>query len=237
MKRELLYLSLLLTAADAYPQEGQPTDTDKPQVIEVGGVKNPEPKSYKVMLKGMEAFEEHRRYSPAAPMKFKLIPRTPGGSIVGVTLRISGDNTSENVPIASDGTFVLPYIEAAIDDNAELITNRKKSALRWRGDIHTPGVPANARRLGDLRMECEIGWAVHKEDMNFFVRNGLTLAGGPCHIKSIQLRYQAPRHATSVTLISGARRQTLPFIPKYENVFSPPVADTSWDDESLIEYE
>ena len=243
MKQELLCLSMLLACAGAQAQtqaqapEAPEADAETPQVVEVGGVKNPELKSYKVMLKGVDAFDEHRKYAPAAPMKFKLVSATPGGSVDGVTLRIAGDNTSENVPVAVDGTFVLPRIQAALDDKADLVTNKKKSLVRWRGDIHTPGVPANARRLGDLRMECEIGWAVNKEDISFLIRNGLALAGGPCHIKSVQLRYQAPMNATGVTLVSGERRLPLPFITKYKNVFSPPVADTSWDDESLIEYE
>ncbi len=237
MKHELLCLSLLLACASASAQEAPEADAETPQVVEVGGVKNPELKSYKVMLKGVDAFEEHRKYAPAAPMKFRLVSTTPGAPVDGVTLRIAGDNTSENIPIAADGTFVLPRIQAAIDDKADLVTNKKKSAVRWRGDIHTPGVPANARRLGDLRMECEIGWAVNREDIPFLIRNGLSLAGGACHIKSVQLRYQAPMNATGVTLVSGDRRLPLPFIPKYKNVFSPPVADTSWDDDALIEYD
>lgn len=237
MKHKLLCLSLLLASAGAWAQEVPDADPDAPQVVEVGGVKNPELKSYKVMLKGVDAFEANRKYAPAAPMKFKLVSATPGASVEGVTLRIAGDNTSENVPVAADGTFVLPRIQAAIDDKADLVTNKKKSVVRWRGDIHSPGVPANARRLGDLRMECEIGWAVNREDIPFLIRSGLSVAGGACHIKSVQLRYQAPLNATGVTLVSGARRMPLPFIPKYKNVFSPPVADTSWDDESLIEYE
>jgi len=170
-------------------------------------------------------------------MRFKLVPAVPDESIEGVTLRIVGDNTSENVPIERDGTFVLSRIQAALDDKADLVSSKKKSTIRWRGDINTPGVPANARRLGDLRMECEIGWAVNKEDLSFLVRNGLALAGGACHIMSVQLRYQAPLNATSVTLVSGDRRLALPFLPKTKNVFSPPLADTTWDDESLIEYE
>ncbi|MBV6323873.1 hypothetical protein [Duganella violaceipulchra] len=237
MKHELLILSLLLACSSAGAQEVPEAEVEAPQVVEVGGVKNPELKSYKVMLKGVDAFDEHRKYAPAAPMKFKLVSATPGAQVDGVTLRIAGDNTSENVPIAADGTFVLPRIQAAIDDKADLVTNKRKSLVRWRGDIHTPGVPANARRLGDLRMECEIGWAVNREDIPFLIRSGLSLAGGACHIKSVQLRYQAPLNAAGVTLVSGDRRLPLPFIPKYKNVFSPPLADTSWDDETLIEYD
>jgi hypothetical protein len=237
MKHEFHFLGLLLASSITFAQEVPPADIEVPQVVEVGGVKNPELKSYRRMLKGVDAFEEHRKYAPAAAMKFKLVPAILDESIEGVTLRVVGDNTSENVPIERDGTFVLPRIQAALDDKADLVSSKKKSTIRWRGDINTPGVPANARRLGDLRMECEIGWAVNKEDLSFLVRNWLALAGGACHSKSVQLRYQAPLNATSVTLVSGDRRLPLPFLPKTKNVFSPPLADTAWDDESLIEYE
>lgn len=237
MKNAFHFLSLLLASSITFAQDVPPADVEVPQVVEVAGVKNPELKSYLRMLKGVDAFEEHRKYAPAAIMKFKLVSAIPSEAIDGVTLRIAGDSTSENVPVESDGTFVLPRIQAAIDDKADLVSNKKKSTLRWRGDIHTPGVPANARRLGDLRMECEIGWAVNKEDLSFLVRNGLALIGGACHTMNVQLRYQAPLNATSVTLVSGERRLPLPFFPKTKNVFSPPLSDTSWDDESLIEYQ
>src|SRR5471032_2042990 len=122
MKHELLCLSLLLACAGAGAQEDPEADGETPQVVEVGGVKNPELKSYKVMLKGVDAFDEHRKYAPAAPMRFQLVSTTVGGSVAGVTLRVAGDNTSENIPIAADGTFVLPRIQAAIDDKADLVT-------------------------------------------------------------------------------------------------------------------
>lgn len=240
MKHAFHFSGLLLASSIAFAQEAASLDVpdaEVAQVVEVAGVKNPELKSYRRMLKGLDAFEEHRKYAPAAALKFKLVPNVPGDAIEGVTLRIVGDNTSENIPVEKDNTFVLPRIQAAIDDKADLVSSKKKSTIRWRGDIHTPGVPANARRLGDLRMECEIGWAVNKEDLSFLVRNGLALVGGACHVKSVQLRYQAPLNATSVTLVSGERRLALPFLPKTKNVFAPPLADTSWDDESLVEYE
>ena len=236
MKHELLYLSIFLTSICAYAQEVPTSNGETTQVVEVGGVKNPELKSYRLMLKGVDAFEQFRKYAPAAPMKFKLESAILGKNLEGVTLRIAGENTSENIPVEKDGTFVLPRLQAAIDDKADLVTNRKKSAVRWHGDIHTPGMPANARRLGDLRMECEISWAVNKDEIPFLVRNGFMLAGGMCHIKSLQLRYQAPQDATGVTIVSGSRRVTLPFVPKLKNVFSPPLADTSWDDDAVIEY-
>lgn len=237
MKREFSFLGLMLASIITFAQEVTPVDIDVPQVVEVAGVKNPELKSYRRMLKGVDAFEEHRNYAPAATMKFKLVPAVAGETIEGVTLRIVGDNTSESVPVERDGTFVLQRIQAALDDKADLVSSKKKSTIRWRGDIHSPGVPANARRLGDLRMECEIAWAVNKEDLSFLVRNALALAGGGCHIMRVQLRYQAPPDTASVTLVSGERRLALPFLPKMKNVFSPPLADTTWDDESLIEYE
>lgn len=83
MKREFSFLGLMLASIITFAQEVTPVDIDVPQVVEVAGVKNPELKSYRRMLKGVDAFEEHRNYAPAATMKFKLVPAVAGETIEG----------------------------------------------------------------------------------------------------------------------------------------------------------
>jgi len=206
------------------------------QVVEVNGVKNPELKPYRQMLKGLDAFEKNHQMAPDAPLKFQLVSSGKELAFSAVTLVISGSNTNVPVPVSTDGTFTLPRNQAAADDNADLMSNQPKGLLRWRGDIHSPNVPADARRLGDLRLECEISWGVGRDDMPFLTRNSVSLLGGLCHSKMIGLRYQAPYPLASVTLVSGERRKEVPIDPKNRRVFWPPLADTSWDDDTLVVY-
>lgn len=239
MKLTSFSLFALMATASAFAQdtEAPPVTEEAVQVVEVSGVKNPELKPYRQMLKGLDAFEKFRSLAPAAPLKFQLVSDTRKINFDSVTLNISGKNTAVPVPVASDGTFVLPRLPAAAEDQAELVSNKPKGVLRWRGDIHTPNLPANTRRLGDLRMECEIGWAVNREDMPFLTRNSLSAVGGLCRSKMVGLRYQAPRALTSVALVSGERKLNLRIDPANKRVFSPPLADSSWNDDSLIVYE
>lgn len=189
------------------------------------------------MLKGLDAFEKYHSLAPAAPLRFQLVSDTKVIAFDTVTLTLSGNNTNVPLPLTSDGTFSLPRIQAAADDNAELISNKQKGLLRWRGDIRTPNLPANTRRMGDLRLECEIGWAVNREDMAFMTRNALSAVGGLCHSTLVGLRSQAPRRLAAVSLVSGDRKSQLRIDPANKRVFWPPLADKNWDDESLIMFE
>jgi hypothetical protein len=206
-------------------------------VVEVSAVRNPALKPYRQMLKGVDAFEAHRALAPQAPLNFKLVSNHDAVAFDTVTLAISGDHTRIPVPLASDGSFTLRRDEAALADDADLVSNKKKSELWWRADIHSPGVPDNARRLGDLRLECQISWAVTREDMPFLTRNGLGLLGGPCHTARIALHYMAPKPLTSAVLVSGDRRLALLIDKKDRRVFQPVLADDDWNDDSLVVYQ
>jgi hypothetical protein len=237
-----LTLVLLLSGAghaQESMQAGVPAESaaaDAP-VVEVSGVRNPALKPYRQMLKGVDAFEAHRALAPKAPPNFKLVSDNGAVAFDTVSLTISGDHTSVPVALAPDGSFTLVRDQAAADDNADLVSNKKKSQLGWHGDIHTPGVPDNARRLGDLRLECEISWAVTREDMSFLTRNGLGLLGGPCHTARIKLHYLAPKPLASATLVSGEGRLALTVDRKNPRVFQPVLADDGWNDDSLVVYE
>jgi len=238
----LFFFGLLAAAVVAEAQETtspEPAPQAEPAVqsVEVSGMKNPEFKPYRQMLKGIDAFDQFRELAPAAPLKFQLVSDSTPIAFDKVTLRIAGENTAVPLAVDTDGTFVLPRLTAAADDNAEIISNLRKGLLRWRSDIHSPNVPANARRLGDLRLECEIGWAINRQDMSFVARSSLSMMGGLCHAKMVGLRYQAPRPLAGVSLVSGERKLALQIDPKSKRVFWPPLADKSWDNESLVVYE
>jgi len=233
----LLAVGVAAQAQDVHDAAPVPQAAEPVQVIEVSGMKNPELKSYRQMLKGIDAFDQFHRLAPAADLKFQLVSDTKAIVFDKTTLRISGDKTDVPLPVDSNGDFILPRLASAADDNAEIISNLPQSQLRWRSDIRSPNVPANARRLGDLRLECEIGWAINSQDMSFVARNTLSMMGGLCHAKMVGLRYQAPRALASVTLVYGERMLAVSIDPKSKRVFWPPLADKSWDNESLIVFE
>ena len=238
-------MGILAVGALAHAQERSDTPltaqsqpaSESAQVVEVSGIKNPELKPYRQMAKGIDAFEKFHDLAPGAALRFQLLSDTREIDFKNVTLGIAGKETDIDLQVANNGTFTLPRLATGSDPNSDIVSNLPKGQLRWRGDIRSPNVPENARRLGDLRLECEIGWAVNREDMPFMTRNSLSLLGGLCHSKLIGLRAQAPKPLASATLVLGERRQSVPIDGKMKRIFMPPLADTSWSDDTLIVFD
>lgn len=236
-------LSLTLAIGLAFPasagsqEAAQTMAVEADKKVEVSGVKDPALKPYRQMIRGVDAFDKFHTLAPQAELRFELVTldgRTaePGG----LQLRIAGNSVSISVEIDEQATFALPRSQQALDENAELLLNRKKDQVRWRPRVLSPGVPGNARRLGDLRLECEVSWAVTKDDRPLAVRMAAAPFGGMCHAPMIGLFYRAPKRLASVTLVSGERKLALP-LHDHGAGFLPPLKDKRWGDDSLIIYE
>ncbi len=231
--------SLQFIAGAAVLQETVPSAvledaSTAPQMVEISGARDPELKPYRSMLKGVDAFDEFHRLAPHASLRFILQAAKADHSIDGATLQISSDNLSIPIPVNADGTFTLQRNKQALDENADIVSNKKKNSLRWRPDIHSPNLPANVRRLGDLRLECAIRWAVEKDDLPFVTRNAFRLVGGPCNSSMVSVLFHTPQRLSAVTAVSGERQAALP-LGKQKVSYIPPLHDAAWNDDTLLE--
>ncbi|MDO8650579.1 MAG: hypothetical protein Q7R66_00110 [Undibacterium sp.] len=223
----------LAASADA----GSETVSEAVAEVEVSSTKNPDWKRYRVMLKGLDAFDRHHALAPQAEQKFILKPRKAEVSIKGVVLRLASDDSSRPIALAEDGTFALPRDAQAAQADAELMINRKKELFRWWPYIRSPQLAANQRRLGDLRLECEMFWAIYYDDLPFLARNFVRTLGGPCTSKNVSLSFPADFSGLrSATLRQGARSQVLVLEPNQAG-FSAPLYDQSLSDDAIIELE
>ncbi len=240
------FLLLQIVCAAAIANENPPVPNaaaaQESGTVTVGGTKDPEFKPYRQMLAGLDAFEQHHQLAPASLPRFVLRPQQADAGVdgvTGVTLRIVGDTTSIDVPLAPDGTFSLPRNPSlAAEGNADLLLNRKKGLYRWRPDIRSSDVPAGVRRLGDLRLECEMRWAVEQEDLSFVRRTLFRTLGGPCRSANVFVLYPAPEKLAGVSLVSGQRRESLAAerLTGGGIFFAPPLHDRSWPDDTLVEF-
>lgn len=225
MKRQLLaFLLAAYACAHAAP------------VVEVAGIRDPELKAYRTMVKGLDAFEQERAHAPQGALRFLLRPGA-GESLEGLTLKISGDKVTLPVELAADGGFVLPRSSAALEDRAELVLNKKRNSFRWRPDVRSPGVPAGARRLGDLRLQCAVQWAIDREALTPQARGALDASGGPCHSPLAHTGFEAPQPLRAAWLREGSRREALPVNRQRNRTFTPPLADAGWSDDALVEFD
>lgn len=204
--------------------------------VQISATRDPELKSYRQLLKGLNAYESHLSKAPGSVFRFQLIPQKPDVSLHDVGLRIVSDDSSIQIPVANDGGFTLPRDKKAEADNADLLTNQKKGSFRWRPEVRSAGLTVNTRRLGDLRLECEIRWAVEYDELPFLRRNMFRAAGGPCHSSMITVIYFSPFKSSAVTLMSGERKMALTLLADGLR-YSPPLHEQSWNDDAVIVFE
>lgn len=230
----ILAIALAFAASGVIAQDATPS-------VEVQGVKNPDMRSYRAVVAGLDAFEEHHALAPAVPeLRFRLSARGSADLPAGdaLYLRIVGNGDPIPVPVAQDGTFVVPRVQSAIDDDADLVLNRKKDVLKGRPDVRTPGLPENVRRLGDLRLECQVMVAIAKKELGLMMSlliNTLALTPNWCNVsvnkEKIKFPFASLRALDGAEIIDGEKRAVLTV---RDFSFESPIADPEWSDEARI---
>ncbi len=211
----------------------------EPEPVVITGLRNPDIRSYRAVVAGLDAFEQHHRMAPLAPeVTFRM--RASGQSATAaepLALRIVGDDDSAPIalPIDADGVFRVPRIQAAYDARADLVLNQKKDKFRAKAEVRTPGLPDNVRRLGDMRLECRVRLAIGKYEAPFWVialANGIFLTSDWCGHGKISWSIVSAAPLAGATLVDGERRAELALHGKE---YMAPIGDPSWPDDTLIE--
>ena len=258
--RRLIQLALLgASGACAYQAPAEVL----PPVSVSGQSSSPVEKSYRKMVQGMDHFERQRAVvAPDAALRFKLLPRKQGTDIDRIVLKIMGNTFDRDVPIAPDHTFVLQPDPQAWKEDAVVSPNRKRLSMTWRTDIRTPGIAGNSRRLGDLRLECEVGMEAGLVSNNSVIGRIaalFTTTKAYCDRKDARYMFFADRPLFSVTLVAGNRREVLPVDQLYagasddpalkddlpfcdcemlvDRTYFLPLGDHSWPDDTRVEFE
>lgn len=215
---------------------------DGVQSVQVNGMRDPEMKSYRAIVAGLDAFDAyHQQLAPGAPgLRFLVVER--GGHGAGepaLALRIASDDESFPVPVTADGYFSVPRSEAAYDSNADLVFNRKKRTFRISPEVRTAGLPANVRRLGDLRLECKVMVAIAKEELSFWLKatvSAVLMSTDWCGAR-VRGKYIGFHYATSAPLAAAMLRngERTEAVKTSKSGYEVPLGDTSWPDDALIE--
>jgi hypothetical protein len=250
---------LLPAAASAQAQDGQ---TLPPVTITSKATGEPVEKSYRRMLRGMDLFEREHGLAPQAPLRFRVLPRKPGVSLDNLGLYVVGKTVELPLDVAPDRTFTLPRERKAIDENAQVSPDRPALTMTWRADIRTPGLPANTRRLGDLRLECRVGMeAGLVSNSPSWIAGLFSPTETPAYCSSERNRYLffSDRPLFGVTLVSGDRREALPVRRLWagalgdtrlkdelrfcdcemlvDRTYFAPLEDRSWPDDTLLVFD
>jgi hypothetical protein len=247
-----LALAILLGAATAAEE-----------TVEVTALRQPVDKSYRKMVKGMELFDELHAIAPDATLRYKLLPRKRDTEMDGVALQIVGERFKAPVAVAADHTFTLARLQKALDEDAVVRSERRAQSMTWRAEIRTPGLPSDTRRLGDLRLECQVGMEAGLVSQYPSVLGRLMDAvlgtAAFCDRSYAPYLFFAERPLFGVTLIAGERRQSLSVGQLYagmaqgrttkadlphcdceallDRAYILPLGDRRWPDDTRVELE
>lgn len=229
----LLYLAISSLASAAQEDQSQ----ERASRVEITNYHDPELRSYAQMLKGLRAYRDNRRFAPESELFFILIPKSKNVGVEGLKMRLASNDNSIDIPVESSGQFKLPLIEQAADDEYELILNKPKGQFLIRPYIKTRNLPDNVKRLGDLRLECEVRWAIEKQDVSVVFRTYVNMlsSGNPCTSRYVNVGFYPPTGVDTVTLDAPEKKISLK-VRAYKT-YSLPLWDKDLSDDGLIRYE
>ena len=225
--------------------------------------RDPVEKSYRKMVRGMDLFEERHAMAPNASLRFRLLPRRRDTDMNNIEINVIGTDTSFLVLVAADHSFTLERNKQAFDEDAQVTPDRKARSMTWRAEVRTPGLPPNTRRLGDLRLECQVGMeaGLVSNGTSFIGRITSAIFETPSYCERADPRYLffADRPLFSVAMVQGGRREILPINKLYaaasddpdlndglpdcdcevlvDRAYFLPLGDRSWPDDTLVEFE
>ena len=232
-------LGALLWSGGAGAVEDKPVRELEP--VQVNAIRDPEVRKYSAILAGLDAFDAHHGLAPAADrLRFRIERLKGAGAPALPQVRLVGDGGfTLPLPLDAESRFVVPRSDAAKDAGAELDLNQKRQRYRIEPDVRTPGLPPNRRRLGDLRLECQVAVAIGKKESSFvwvLTVNGILRTTDWCSFfddkKSARFGFHAERALAGALLVEGSRSALL---KTRQESFEVPIGDSSWSNDALVE--
>lgn len=204
--------------------------------VEISAYKGPELRSYAQMLKGLLAYRDKRQHAPDSELYFILIPKKKEMRLEGLTMRLASDETSTTIPVDAGGKFQLPLIELKSDNEYDLILNRPKGQFYIKPYVKSANLPPDLKRMGDLRLECQVRWAIEKQDVSvvFSTYVKLLSGGNPCEARTVAVYFFAPMGVEAVTFDTGMKKYVIPV--NAEGKYTLPLEDKSISDDVLVTF-
>lgn len=228
MRRHVLsILALVLATGAAPPQEDQ-----SPSDIVVIGFSKPYRLTVKQLRNAVAAYNRGRPgLAPTSNLLFEVSSSFRSRPLDELKLVLRSPTAT--VPITLDGRhrFVLPELR---DDEWELLANRGRGALAVRPIVLSPGTDLEERRLGDMRLQCEVTWAIEKEHASIATRGLFGMAGG-CRSTKLGLYARSERPIADATIFTGGRKVPIAILADRHN-YRVPLGDKSLPDDARVRF-
>lgn len=241
-----------LVAGAAFACAAPPAETELGRVqVQGESAALREKKTLAQLFKAQALFEKFHAFAPQADLKFKVYARTQAELAQRLELGLMVPWGRQPVALDAEDRFVLDPAWRAFPESTELRSRLADGRVTWRPDIRTPGVPDGERRLGDLRLQCRVGF-------DSGVARGLqglawllSFAANECEDPEWSPSNFADRPVFAVTLVDGERRLTVSAELLHglrdgggqdydwgyslrERMFRVPLGDASWPDDTRV---
>ena len=203
------------------------------QTVTIEGIKAPLSIKLSRLIRGVEAFESGRKHAPEATLRFTFIGIKPNATSLKVWLE-SGD-LRMRVELNSRGEFSVPTVSPDVIAGATLVANREVGSGKIRPLVRTAGLADEARRLGDLRLECSVLWEIEKDDVPLLFRAAFGVVGGACNSSKVSFSFPAARRLLSAEVVDGAQRADVQVIQGGQG-YRPPLHDASLRDDAIVKF-
>ncbi|MEO6277761.1 hypothetical protein [Roseateles sp.] len=213
-----------------------------------------EKKTLAQLFKAEALFAQYRALAPAAALTFKVYARTQAETTQRLELGLMTPAGRQPVALDGEDRFVIDPAWHQLPERTELRSRLADGRVTWRPDIRTPGIPDGERRLGDLRLQCRVGYGsgVARGATGFGWLRSLVI--DDCEDREWSPSNFADRPVFAVTLVHGERRLTLSErllhglrdsgaedydwgFSLRERMFRLPIGDTSWPDDTRVVFE
>lgn len=174
------------------------------------------------LARALRAYEEGRRVlAPQSKLFFAVKPGPKARGLEGLKLTFHSRGLTVPIPIDGDRRFALP---ALTDKNWKLVANRGGEAVVITPIVLSSGTSPSDRLLGDLRLQCAVGWAMEKPDLPLWMRALASALGGMCKSSALPIFEWSDRAVTRASIIVGSRSEELR-VTADRHAFLPPLHD------------
>ena len=228
MRRGWLF-ALALLAIEPAAVAGQTSgEDDRNQDIVVTGISNQFRLTGKQLAAAAESFASHRALlAPDSRLYFRVeVDRRINAGYPVLSL-VTGDQR-DTLSLDDGHRFQLP---ADVSAASTLYANRSRGTIIVIPEVFSPGTSDTDRRLGDLRLQCHVFWAI-SGPMVSLVARGMFAAAGGCGGTKFAFYSLSPKPIGDVRAIFDGRE--LPLRRWGARNFQVPVGDRSLGNDARI---
>lgn len=190
---------------------------------------------YRDLLRGAETFNKKHFYASASELKFFASGAAVAEPVTPLDIKFETRDSFYDIHLDEAGFFVLPDPGQIDFKDSAMVANRKEGNVDVYPIVRTPADGTSLTHLGDLRLECEVSWAIQKRAVPVYIRSAFFIAGRSCHSKHISVSFYSPMPLVSATMRYGQRVEV--FLPDRDrHSYRIPVYDKTWPDDTVIEF-